>query len=239
MGNLIAVTGSPGSGKTTVAVKLAKHLYDKDHKPVIVLSPDLYVPIMPVLFPRKSHSLASLGRVLERTEITQGDLLQALVTAKEHKDFGVLGYRRGENLYSYPEPTPDKVAQLLEGVRQLAHTVVLDTTTRREDRISQAGLAAATRVVHLVVPDVKCLAYELSLGQELYEPTRTLSVLHRLQREVPGAEEEVLEYFRHPSMTVPYAREVLFQSMTGQLLDKTRDKKYGAAMAALAEAVIT
>ena len=61
MGNLIVVTGSPGSGKTCVAVKLAKELYQKEKQPVILLSPDLYVPIMPFLFPRKNQQVYSLG----------------------------------------------------------------------------------------------------------------------------------------------------------------------------------
>lgn len=239
MGNLIVVTGSPGSGKTCVAVKLAKELYQKEKKPVILLSPDLYVPIMPFLFPRKNQQVYSLGGVLEHTEITPNDILKALVTTKNQKNFGVLGYTRGEHVYSYAQPTPDKVQQLLTGVQQLGHHVVVDATGRTEDLISQCSLLQASRLVQLIVPDVKSLAYYLSLGRELYPDAGGIQVLNRVQGEIPSAEPEVLEFFKHIQVTLPHSKELGYQAMSGLLLDSMGDGKYRAAMAALAKAVTT
>ena len=51
-GGVLAVWGSPGSGKTTAAVKLAKYLADHK-KNVSLLHADTTAPIIPVLFPER------------------------------------------------------------------------------------------------------------------------------------------------------------------------------------------
>ena len=53
MGKLIAVWGSPGSGKTTFSVKLAEALYNRSRgkSAVIVVFTDIVTPTIPVIFP--------------------------------------------------------------------------------------------------------------------------------------------------------------------------------------------
>ena len=56
MGKMIAVCGSPNSGKTTAALKLAQEIYELNRVPVMYLSPDLTVPCMAYLFPSSKDS---------------------------------------------------------------------------------------------------------------------------------------------------------------------------------------
>ena len=49
MSKLIAVCGSPGSGKTTTALKLAEEIYYEKKASVQFVSPDLSVPCMAYL----------------------------------------------------------------------------------------------------------------------------------------------------------------------------------------------
>ena len=49
-GNMLAIVGSPGSGKTTLAVKLAADIAKKK-KNVIVVCSDPFVPSVPFLLP--------------------------------------------------------------------------------------------------------------------------------------------------------------------------------------------
>ena len=53
MGKLIAVWGSPDSGKTTFSVKLAEALYNRSRgkSAVIVVFTDIVTPSIPVIFP--------------------------------------------------------------------------------------------------------------------------------------------------------------------------------------------
>ena len=50
-GKIIAVWGSPHSGKTTFATKLATAIYSSFESTVITLYTDLQTPMIPVLFP--------------------------------------------------------------------------------------------------------------------------------------------------------------------------------------------
>ena len=49
-GGILAVWGSPGSGKTTTAIKLAKHLADQKRNTVLVLC-DMTAPMLPCICP--------------------------------------------------------------------------------------------------------------------------------------------------------------------------------------------
>ena len=110
-GKIIAVWGSPHSGKTTFATKLATAIYSSFESTVITLYTDLQTPMIPVLFPfDKPEDLGSVGYPLSRTEVEQSDIINNLVTVKEMQNFGFLGYRTGENRYTYhPNASPLKI----------------------------------------------------------------------------------------------------------------------------------
>ena len=80
-GKIIAVWGSPHSGKTTFATKLATAIYSSFESTVITLYTDLETPVIPVLFPfDKNEDLGSVGYPLSKTEVEQGDIINNLVT---------------------------------------------------------------------------------------------------------------------------------------------------------------
>ena len=53
MSKIIAVWGSPNSGKTTLSVKLARFIYEKYNAIVTVVCADEITPALPVIFPNK------------------------------------------------------------------------------------------------------------------------------------------------------------------------------------------
>lgn len=85
MGKLIAVWGSPGSGKTTFSVKLAEALNSRSkksagHKTLVVFT-DLTSPVVPVVFPnRKSEDIYSLGSVLVKTDLSPNVIFSNTIT---------------------------------------------------------------------------------------------------------------------------------------------------------------
>ena len=60
-GGVLAVWGSPGSGKTTVAVRLAKYLADK-RRNVILLLCDMTAPMLPCICPAADLECERSGR---------------------------------------------------------------------------------------------------------------------------------------------------------------------------------
>lgn len=132
-GKIIAVWGSPHSGKTTFATKLATAIYSSFESTVITLYTDLQTPMIPVLFPfDKTEDLGSVGYPLSRTEVEQSDIINNLVTVKEMQNFGFLGYRTGENRYTYPKFGKAKAEDLLNALCKLADYVIVDCTSDLE-----------------------------------------------------------------------------------------------------------
>ena len=90
-GGVLAVWGSPGSGKTTVAVRLAKYLADK-RRNVILLLCDMTAPMLPCICPAADLECErSLGSVLAAAHVSENLVKNNLVTHKR------LGYPKGCN----------------------------------------------------------------------------------------------------------------------------------------------
>ena len=60
-GGILAVWGSPGSGKTVTAVKLAKALADKKRNVALVLC-DMTAPMLPCICPASELECEQIGR---------------------------------------------------------------------------------------------------------------------------------------------------------------------------------
>ena len=89
---MLAVWGSPGSGKTVTAVKLAAELSKKKKNVVVVLC-DNTAPMLPALV--KSHKLpeASVGGVLTAPGLTQELILKNLIPFDKNPYVSLLGYK--------------------------------------------------------------------------------------------------------------------------------------------------
>ncbi len=77
MGKIIAVWGSPSSGKSTFSIKLAKELASKK-KNVIIVFADNNCPVIPTLIQKENSK--SLGNILSAVNLTKSDILKNLYT---------------------------------------------------------------------------------------------------------------------------------------------------------------
>ena len=163
-GKIIAVWGSPHSGKTTFATKLATAIYSSFESTVITLYTDLQTPMIPVLFPfDKPEDLGSIGYPLSRTEVEQSDIINNLVTVKEMQNFGFLGYCTGENRYTYPKFGKAKAEDLLNALCELADYVIVDCTSDLEGNIlAQTAIEKADQIIRLSSPDLCSISFFLS-----------------------------------------------------------------------------
>ena len=171
MGKLIAVWGSPGSGKTTFSVKLAEALNSRSkksagHKTLVVFT-DLTSPVVPVVFPnRKSEDIYSLGSVLVKTDLSPNVIFSNTMFIKDRSDLGYLGYTAGENKFSYPALTEDKIRAFEEQLRLMADFVIVDCVSNPEESLlSKLLLQDADKVIRVCTPNLKCLSYHQSQTQ--------------------------------------------------------------------------
>lgn len=100
MGKIIAVWGTPNSGKTAFTMKLAGHLYETGRRrqtKVVAVLTDVIAPSMPVVFPLyRSEDIYSLGELLAKTTITADDIfpIPRFCVAGKTSGFSVIGTRR-------------------------------------------------------------------------------------------------------------------------------------------------
>lgn len=105
----------------------AENLYQRTRGAVVVLHCDLLTPTLPILFPNaREQDLFSVGTVLAKPNIFRGDIVSNLVTVKERQNLGFLGYRTGENRYSFPTFGRVKVTEFFAVLSDLADSIVGD-----------------------------------------------------------------------------------------------------------------
>ncbi len=241
MAKIIAVIGSPGSGKTTIALKVAQEIYvNTNNGAVIYLSPSLKVPALGLIFPNyKPDSLFSLGNMLDKTDIFEEDVLSHIVTVKAMPNFGCLGYKSGDNKHSFADLTEDKVQGFFNTLNQMAGYVFVDCTDEENDLISDYALRNADNVIMVVSPDLKSMVY-LSSNEELYgtNAERAIRVLNVTENELYAPIDDVRSQVKNISFVLPYSKQVRGQHLDGLLYNRVKDPKYRKALIPLAKSVV-
>ena len=156
---ILTIMGSPGSGKTTTAVKLARTLAARRKNVILVLC-DPFTPVIPTLFPDEAAHSTSLGELLTAPGLTQASILSACVSAPCSEYISLLGYKTGESLMNYPKVTRDKALELFVSLRYLADYVIMDCTTVFEaDPASLVAIEAADRVLKMGTANLKGISW--------------------------------------------------------------------------------
>lgn len=235
MSKIIAVDGPPGSGKSTVALKLAQEIYSKTEKPVLYMSADLVVPCLGIIFPStKAQRLNSLGRALDRTDILPEDVMAQIVTSKFMENFGYLGYKVGEDVYTYPSPNDDKVIELFEAMRQIAEYSVIDCDRNPEDLISALARGQSDHIVQVFNPDLRSMAF---YGRN-FENEKGIRVMNIMDNDLFLPIKETANHFGGIKYKLPYSKEVKKQCIVGTLPQYVKDHAYRSVLADIAKAII-
>lgn len=238
MAKLIAVYGSPGSGKTTIALKLAMSAYlqTKDES-VVFLSPDLTAPSMALLFPNyHPDEICSLSTVLDNTEISSENILKNAVTVKTMKNFCGLGFKAGENKYSFPVPTAEKINTLFDILGDSFDYVFVDCSG---DEISKKALIKANKVIRVVSPDLKGMTwYSSNKHTDRTENEDLFNVVNITEKELFLPTEEVCTKLHSVAAVLPYSRAVRQQMLDGRMYERLSDKKYNKKMLSIVNKIL-
>ena len=220
-GGVLAVWGSPSSGKTTVSVKLAEHLAGKKKNVLLILA-DMTAPPLPCICGSSElEGEKSLGSILAASHVTENLIKKNCMFHRKNDYLSMIGMLKGENVFTYPPYEQTQAAELIEGARQIAPFVIVDcSSTIASDILSAVALMEADSVLRLVNCDLKSVSYFSSqlplLNDNKWDAEKQIRVASNVkQQEASGHIEHLLGSV---SFQVPYSREVETQYLEGNLL---------------------
>ena len=220
-GGVLAVWGSPGAGKTTVAVKLAQYLAARK-KNVSLLLCDMTAPMLPCICPPGDlGSGHSLGSILAATHVTPNLVRQNSVVHKHLDYLLMLGMQKGENEYTYPPYHAKQATELIACLRGIAPYIIIDCGSYiANDILSAIALMEADSVLRLAGCDLKSISYLSSQLPLLQDYAWDADKQYRVASNIRSneASEHVERVLGNVAFRIPHSAEVEEQVLAGNLL---------------------
>ena len=181
MSKMIAVYGSPGSGKSAFSVALAAQLSKRSN--VVLLSTNRVVPMLKVLVPStKIDRSMSVGTLFTGMGMTQEDICKRIVFHPKQQNLGYLAFATGDtpNTYSggYDSGsyrsifTPDKMQTFFSVLLSLTDYIIADcmsNPTPANDPLGSVALANAAHAIQLLTADLAGIEYYTAMMPLLRE----------------------------------------------------------------------
>lgn len=231
---IIAVWGNSEAGKTSFSIKLARALA-LAKKNVVLIFTDVVAPTLSYVLPQSDLGNKSLGALLDLPDIAQDDILKYIITLKNYKYIGLLGYLHGENaLKKYAKYMRPKAHDLLIQARQIADVVIVDCSSNF-DTLSEAALEKADLVFRLASANLKASSFFASQLVAVPENQRHIKILSNVKSFEPVREMEQL--YLGVDSTTPYVHEIELQMLEGELFEPLKSKDGKSFMAKIEELI--
>ncbi|MFU1794191.1 hypothetical protein ACM1RC_10005 [Paenibacillus azoreducens] len=232
---IIAVWGSPGSGKTVTSIKLAREFASRQINVLVVLC-DSVCPSIPTLLPGVHAKEQSLGRLLSLPSISQEQIFQHLVPCKAFSHLAFIGYVHGDNAFTYASYTKERALDFFTLSRHLADVVIVDcSSVLSADPLSVAALEVADQVLRMHECTLKSLSYFAShlplLSDSRFHADRHLHLLSNVK-----AKQDSVQYsnvFGGIHHLLPFVSIVEQQAVSARLLDACEGKDARSYLSAI------
>ncbi|MDR0819641.1 MAG: ParA family protein [Oscillospiraceae bacterium] len=224
-GKVTAIWGSPGSGKSTIATKVAYRLAEQGRETSLLFC-DTTAPMLPcVCPPGEIERERSLGSVFAAAHATANLVSNNLTTLKRSDKLKMLGFLKRENAQSYPQCSERLAAELIDCLREIAEYVIIDCSGSY-DALTLAALKSSDVTFRLVSGELKSVSYYSSQLPLLAELAPNLDAHLRV-----AANTRPLRFWEHINQTLsrtafalPYSAEVERQCADGNLLSELKSK---------------
>ena len=219
--NVIAVWGSPSSGKTVTSMKLARELEAKK-KNVIIIFADIFCPVLSTVMPNVDIKSRTLGSLLSKPHIKQIDIMQTAIAYPKHEYIAIIGYKNGDNIFTYSEFLAERVAQLISELRKVTDYVIIDcSSVLTEDGFTTIALQQSDKVLRLCNADLKAFSYFTShlplISRPKFKSDSHIKVMSNIK---PGQEDATFRsVYGDIAYALPYVKELEAQFYSAGLLD--------------------
>jgi hypothetical protein len=221
---ILAVWGSPGGGKTTLAARLALESESRKINTVLLFC-DNIAPELPVLLPHsdKNDIRLSLGALLD-SSVGGGEgskvVDDSMSLSGSLSYVACLGYIHGENVLSYPLPTALQAEAALSAVARICDVIIVSIPSDfPRSAIAMLAAEKSDMSVCVISPNIKSLSY-LASNKALYPPHKGRSVMVLNH---PSEADTVAAGSLLPNIVIdadlPYSDEISMKQREGKLLD--------------------
>lgn len=219
-GGVLAVWGSPSSGKTTVSIKLANYLASKKQNVLIIFADMTTPPIPCICAPNELEEEKSLGSILAATHVTENLIKKNCIFYKKNSHLTMLGMLKGENVFTYPPYEEMQAIELIEQAREIAPYVIIDCGSMIAfDILSAVALMEADSVLRLVNCDLKSISYLSSqlplLKDNKWDAEKQLKAASNVKEQ--EASSHIEQVLGSVAFQIPHSREVEEQVLAGEL----------------------
>lgn len=239
---IISVWGSPSSGKTVTSMKLARELAARK-KNVIVVVADIFCPTLSTIMPGVDVKNRTLGSLLSKPHIKQIDILQNAIPYPKHQHIAAIGYKNGDNVFTYAEYVVERIYEFMSHLRKSAEYIIIDcSSVLIEDGFSTIALQESDKVIRLVSADLQAYSYFQSHLPLIIRPKFKADSHIKVLSNLKSMQEEAV--FRNTygdiAYTLPYVKEVEAQFYSASLMEPVSGreaKKYNAEIKKMAREV--
>ena len=224
---VLAVWGSPSSGKTIMSVKIARYIASQKKNVILVLA-DMSAPPLPYVCPSSDlESELSLGNILGAAHIDGNLVKQNAILHKKNEYLTMFVMLKGENAFSYAPYTEMQAREFIHALRQLADYIIIDCTSNiTNDVLSAVSLIESDAVLRLVSCDLKSISYLNSQLPLLLDNKFNANKQYKAASNVSffQADDEIEQIVGGVSFKIPHSDEVYKQFLAGNLFGGLTEK---------------
>ena len=224
---VLAVWGSPSSGKTIMSVKLARYIASQKKNVILVLA-DMSAPPLPYVCPSTDlESELSLGNILGAAHVDGNLVKQNAILHKKNEYLTMFAMLKGENAFSYAPYTETQVREFIHALRQLADYIIIDCTSNiTNDVLSAVSLIESDAVLRLVSCDLKSISYLNSQLPLLLDNKFNANKQCKAASNVSSfqADDEIEQIVGGVNFKIPHSDEVYKQFLAGNLFGGLTEK---------------
>ena len=224
---VLAVWGSPSSGKTIMSVKLARYIASQKKNVILVLA-DMSAPPLPYVCPSTDlESEMSLGNILGAAHVDGNLVKQNAILHKKNEYLTMFAMLKGENAFSYAPYTETQAREFIHALRQLADYIIIDCTSNiTNDILSAVSLIESDAVLRLVSCDLKSISYLNSQLPLLLDNKFNANKQYKAASNVSSfqADDEIEQIVGGVNFKIPHSDEVYKQFLAGNLFGGLTEK---------------
>ena len=224
---VLAVWGSPSSGKTIMSVKIARYIASQKKNVILVLA-DMSAPPLPYVCPSSDlESELSLGNILGAAHVDGNIVKQNAILHKKNEYLTMFAMLKGENAFSYAPYTETQAREFIHALRQLADYIIIDCTSNiANDILSAVSLIESDAVLRLVSCDLKSISYLNSQLPLLLDNKFNANKQYKAVSNVSSfqADDEIEQIVGGINFKIPHSDEVYKQFLAGNLFGGLTEK---------------